>query len=405
MLKRLLWTLGILGGLALALVLLGPLLIPTASQGGAAAPRDLARAESRFIRIPFPGTTGIDIHYLAFDKEATDRDLNIDKDLTADKGLVVADNPAAGQDGPEETSQTTFLLLHGFTFNSFTWVPLLPFFAEVGRVLAYDQIPYGLSAKLTAADWQGPNPYAKEAALEQLFAFMDAQGVGRAFLVGNSSGGTLAMEAALARPERVAGLILVAPWVYARRPTMPAWVAELPQLRRLSLFIGRKLGEGVLLDYSYADPGRIPAERRSLMTLHAQARDWDLAWGEILDRSLSSPVTVSARLGELSLPVLLLSGDQDKVVPLADTRRVAETLPNGTLAILAGCGHVPQEECPSQFERVVTPWLQAQGAPFAAPPVTSPMALAPDPKPADPASNGQSPPTMPMTSGAPALSN
>jgi len=369
--RYLLWTLGILCGLALSLVLLGPLFIPVASQGGGAAPRDLARAESRFVGIPFPGTAGIDIHYLA---------------------------PTQGL---QRGTARTFLLLHGFTFNSFTWNPVLPFFAEEGRVLAYDQIPYGLTTKLTAADWSGPNPYDKEAALEQLFAFMDAQGVARALLVGNSSGGTLALEAALARPERVAGLILVAPWVYAQRPTMPAWVAELPQLRRLSLFIGRKLGEGVLLDYSYADPGRIQEDRRALMTLHAQARGWDLAWGELLDRSLSSPVRVSARLGELTLPVLVLAGDQDKVVPLADTRRVAETLPNANLAILPGCGHVPQEECPTPFQQAVAPWLLAHAAEVALTPAAGDLglALAPAPEPQDPESAGQLPLPPPRPSG------
>jgi pimeloyl-ACP methyl ester carboxylesterase len=253
------------------------------------------------------------------------------------------------------------LLLHGFTFNLFTWDGILERF-PAGRVIAYDQIPYGLSAKLRRGDWSGPNPYAKEAAIAQLFSFMDALSVERATLVGNSSGGTLAMEAALARPARVEGLVLVAPWVYARRPTVPTLIAELPQLRRLSLLIGRKLGEGVLLDYSYADAGRITDERRARMAAHKGLPAWDLAWGELLTRSLYSPVEVSGRLAQITQPTLLVTGDADKLVPVADTARVAEGLPNAELRILEGCGHVPHEECPQAFWRVVSEWLETGSA-------------------------------------------
>ena len=349
MLRRVFLLLAVLLALTLVVVLLGPFLIPATSSADRGLAADVAPAASRFVTVPFAGTQGIRLHY----------------QLTDPSGVPAICHEHARHTSEEESlcrdvhAKPTFILLHGFTFNLFTWEPVRDFLAARGRVLAYDQIPYGLSAKLTAADWSGPNPYTKEAAIEQLFAFMDALGVERAILVGNSSGGTLALEAALARPERVAGLILVAPWVYAQRPTLPAWVAELPQLRRLSLLIGRKLGEGVLLDYSYTDPGRVTDARRAQMTIHAQVRDWDLAWGELLNRSLSSPVTVSARLAELTQPVLLVSGDQDKLVPVADTRRVAAALPDAALAVIPGCGHVPQEECPRAFERAVADWLAA----------------------------------------------
>ena len=364
MLRRVFLLLAVLLVLSLAVVLLGPFLIPATSTAGQEQAAAVAPASSRFVAVPFPGTQGISLHYQeagpTWGAAAGSGDSNItgtDAVRAAGEGADLGGWEKDGRLGREEGP--TFILLHGFTFNLFTWDSIRDFLATRGRVLAYDQIPYGLSAKLTATDWSGPNPYSKEAAIEQLFAFMDVQGVGRAILVGNSSGGTLAMEAALARPERVAGLILVAPWVYAQRPTLPAWVAELPQLRRLSLLIGRKLGEGVLLNYSYADPGRIDDSRRALMTVHAQVRDWDLAWGELLNRSLSSPVTVSARLAGLIHPVLLVSGDQDKVVPMADTRRVADALPDAALAVIPGCGHVPQEECPRAFEQAVAAWLAA----------------------------------------------
>ncbi|HYN77024.1 MAG TPA: alpha/beta hydrolase [Lamprocystis sp. (in: g-proteobacteria)] len=325
--KRILLSLGVLLVLVLGAAALVPLLIPAQSIQPQGTAQAAATPDSRFVTIPFPGTPGIEVHYLE-------------------------------RPGPAGSDGRAFLLLHGFTFNSFTWGEVLDPFATLGRTIAYDQIPYGLSAKLKGGDWTGANPYAKESAIAQVFAVMDALGVKRATLVGNSSGGTLALEAALARPDRVEALILAAPWVYAQRPTVPPTVADLPQLRRLSLFIGRQLGDPTLLGASYQDPARISAERRDMATIHTRMANWDLAWGALLHQSLSTPVNVSERLGQVRQPVLVITGDQDSLVKVADTQRVAQALPRATLAVLPDCGHAPQEECPAAFMGAVDPWVR-----------------------------------------------
>ena len=337
MLRRLVQVLGVLVVLAVGVAVLGPFLISSETLQPQGTAREAATPQSRFATIPFPGTTGIEIHYLE-------------------------------RPGPEGASGPAFLLLHGFTFNAFTWDETLDAFGALERTVAYDQIPYGLSAKPTAGDWSGENPYAKASAIDQVFAVMDTLGLPRAVLVGNSSGGTLALEAALARPERVAGLILIAPWVYAQRPTMPLWVAELPQLQRLSLFVARKLGDPTLVGYSYADPQRVTPERQALATVHTRMARWDLAWGALLDRSLSSPVDVAERLDRVTQPTLIVTGDQDKLVKIEDTSRVAAALPHATLAVLPNCGHAPQEECPQAFMDAATGWLNGPEGPGRAAP-------------------------------------
>ncbi|WP_295448705.1 alpha/beta hydrolase [uncultured Thiodictyon sp.] len=332
MLKRLVQVFGVLLVLAIGAAAIVPLLMVPA---GSVQPQGTARAaatpDSRFLTIPFPGTRGLEVHYL--------------------------ERPATAPAGDH-----AFLLLHGFTFNSFTWGAVLDPFARLGRTVAYDQPPYGLSAKPLPSDWSGANPYAKESAIAQVGAVMQGLGLGHAILVGNSSGGTLALEAALAYPERVTGLILVAPWVYAQRPIIPAAVAQLPQLQRLSLFIARKLGDPTLLEYSYQDPSRLTAARRALAIIHTRVANWDLGWGALLDRSLSSTVDISDRLSQVRVPVLLITSDQDKLVKPEDTRRVAAALPHATLKVLPGCGHAPQEECPQAFMAAVTDWLQSPAA-------------------------------------------
>lgn len=324
--RRALLALGALLILALLVVALGPFLIATETIQPEGEVRDAAAPESRFLTIPFTGTPGLPLHYV-------------------ERGT------RHGAPGP------VFLLLHGFTLNSFTWHAVLDAFATRGRTLAYDQPPYGLSAKPIPGDWTAANPYDKAAALDQLFAVMDGLDVERAVLVGSSSGGTLALEAALARPERVEALILIAPWVHAQRPTLPAWLANLPQLRRLSLLIARKLGASTLLGPSFANPEAISPERMELARIHTRTARWDLAWGELLRHSLTTTVDVGERLAAVKQPVLLVTGDSDRLVPPEDTRRVATALPRAELRVLDDCGHVPHEECPGPFLEAVGPWL------------------------------------------------
>jgi pimeloyl-ACP methyl ester carboxylesterase len=315
----------ILIGLGLiAAALLPMLLIDPTPAAGVSDPRQLA-GDKAFVTIPSAGGDALDLHVV-------------------------------GEPGPEGASRT-FMLLHGFTLNLYTWEPSFDLFAQRGRTIAYDQPPYGLSAKPVPHGDDDDSPYAKSAAIDQLFALMDRLGVQRAVLVGSSSGGTLALEAALARPERVEALVLVAPWVYVQRPTLPRWLAELPQMERIALLIARKLGDATLLEYSYLHPDRITPERRERSLIHRAQADWDLAWASLLGRSLWTPVEVAGRLAEVRQPVLLITGDGDRLVRPEDTRRVAEQLPRATLLTLPDCGHVPQEECPEAFAQAVTAWL------------------------------------------------
>lgn len=334
---RILWRL--LLWLALALVLLvvlalgvGPLFIDPTPAPGAPSGAAVAAPESRFIDLPLAAGEDLTLHYLTAGLEAAD-------------------------------GHTAFVLLHGFTFNLFTWDRLFAAFSGHGPVLAYDQIPYGLSAKPVPAGDRADlsaDLYSKAAALDRLFALLDHLGIERAILVGNSSGGTLALEAAHARPERVAALILLSPWVHSKRPNLPAWLVRLPQMQRLSLLLARYLGASdPLLDAAYADPERIDARRRQVSGVHRLIANWDLAWAALLHRSLTDPVEIAQSLGEITQPVLLITGAADQIVPVADSIGTAQALPNAQLVIIPDCGHLPQEECPNAVATAIDAWLQS----------------------------------------------
>jgi len=319
----------ILGAIIILMILLlavGPFLIPITDLEGLVSPQQVATNESKFITVSFEGTNGLDIHYIASESESVNE-------------------------------KPTFVLLHGSLFNAFTWNEVMNFFSERGRVIAYDQIPYGLSEKLVAGDWTERSPYTSEAAVDQLFLFLDALEVDKVVLVGNSYGGTLAVQAALTQPERVEALILVDAAVYVQEE-MPAWLLELPQVRRLGPLFARQLGRSeAFIRQTYLNPDKISDERMSLTTIHTQVEDWDVALWEYLSAwGVDTPDFVP-HIPDIQQPTLVITGDSDAVVPVSDSQRLDSGLPDSELVILPSCGHVPQEECPDAFEEAVGVWL------------------------------------------------
>lgn len=89
--------------------------------------------------------------------------------------------PSAGDGTPE------FLLLHGFTFNSSSWLDIMPGLADVGRVMACVRIPFGRSQKPLPGDWSQQNPYTHDATLRQQLDVIDGAGLARSVIVGHSS--------------------------------------------------------------------------------------------------------------------------------------------------------------------------------------------------------------------------
>jgi pimeloyl-ACP methyl ester carboxylesterase len=324
--KTMLKIVGVVVVVIIALLVVGPFLVPVRPLEGLAVAQQIAPSDSKFVTIPFEGTNGIDIHYLE-----------------------------QGSDSSGE--EPTFVLVHGSLFNAFTWNRVMDFFAGRGRAIAYDQVPYGLSEKLVAGDWTEANPYSPDAAVDQLFSFLDALEVDNVVLVGNSYGGVLAVQAALAQPERIEALILVDAAIYVQEE-MPAWLMDLPQTRRLGPLLARQLGQNeAFLRQTYLNPDQITDERIALTGIHTQVANWDLAMWEYL-RAWSVDISaLAAQLGEIQQPALVVSGEGDTVVPVADSQRLDSALPNSELVILPTCGHVPQEECPEAFEEAVDAWL------------------------------------------------
>ena len=116
-----------------------------------------------------------------------------------------------------------------------------------------------------------------------------------------------------------------------------------------------------MLDDAWHDLDKRPQETVDLYRKPLQAENWDVAlWHYSTVGSEASDGGGSGldnRLGELAMPILLITGDDDRIVPTDSTIALAGELPTAELVVLPACGHVPQEECPQAFINAVDMFL------------------------------------------------
>ncbi|MCE5209118.1 MAG: alpha/beta hydrolase [Chloroflexi bacterium] len=256
-------------------------------------------------------------------------------------------------------NEPVFILLHGLGGSTYSWRAVFDDFASQGTVIAYDRPAFGLTERPLPGEWGDENPYSNEAQLEQLWALMDTLGVQKAILVGHSAGGAVAIQAALEHPERVESLILVDAAVYSSM-SAPAWVRKLFNLRQVDrlgpLFIRLVSGRaGKLLERAWHDPSLMTQDIVEGYFRPFQVDNWDTALWELV-KARSNP-QIKPRLEELSLPVLVITGDDDHVIPIWQSQRLAKAIPDARLVVIENCGHIPQEECPEEFLSAVEAFL------------------------------------------------
>ncbi len=237
-------------------------------------------------------------------------------------------------DGPKDAPAV--LLLHGFGASLHTWEPWAQALAPRHRVIRFD---------LPASGLTGPDPsgdYSDERSMQLVAALMDARGVARATLVGHSMGGRIAWRFAAAQPQRVERLVLLAPdgfaspgFEYGKPPEVGAGVELMRHVLPRPLLT-------MSLKPAYADPAQMTDERAT------RYHDLLLAPGVragLIDRMrqvvLRDPVPI---LKTITAPTLLIWGDRDAMVPLANAQDYLQALPRSRLVTLPGVGHLPQEE-------------------------------------------------------------
>lgn len=247
--------------------------------------------------------------------------------------------------------------VHGLGASKVSLLPAIAGLAAAGhRVLALDLPGFG------ASDPTDDARYTPEVFAEVVLTTLDAAGIDRAVLVGNSLGGRVAVEVALAEPDRVAALGLLCPAVafeeYALvRPVLRA----LPADRAVGWARWPRLGPVVdrALARMFADPDRVPADnlvaaREDFVDAmrHGSRRRAMIATMRQL--ALEQPGGFWPRLNGLRVPSLWIFGEADRLVHPGYADRVRAHVPGADVQRWDDCGHVPQFEHPQAAVAALT---------------------------------------------------
>lgn len=272
------------------------------------------------------------------------------------------DHGGAG-DGP------LLVMVHGLGGSAVNWAALAPLLTDTCRVLALDLIGFGL----TKAGNHSTSVTANQVMLDR---FLSELAGGPVVLVGNSMGGTISILQAARRPSTVAGLVLIDPALPVKvdsnlDPLVAAsfGMYAVPRLGRAVLRARRRARtpEQLAMDVlrlCCVDPGRVPA---TVLEQHLEMARLRRGFPDIDDHFLKAARSLMgmmarrssyvAAMKAIGAPVLLLHGEEDRLVSIGASRAAAAANPSWRFEVAPDVGHVPQLEVPQWTAERILDWL------------------------------------------------
>jgi pimeloyl-ACP methyl ester carboxylesterase len=257
-----------------------------------------------------------------------------------------------GDNGPP------LVFVHGLSGSWPNWLEQLPVFADSHRVIAMDLPGFGHS----------PMPHERitiSGYARLLDGLFDELGIGAATLVGNSMGGFISAEIAIAFPEHVERLVLVSPAGVSSYRN-PRGTRALPALHRGERIVAaytawmasksdtvtrRPALRNATLGFVTAHPGRLPAALAAEQLRGAGKPGFIQALEANLDYDFRH------RLPEIACPTLIVWGDQDRVLTVRDAAVYAELIPGSRKVVYEDTGHMAQIERPDAFNSLLREFL------------------------------------------------
>lgn len=244
------------------------------------------------------------------------------------------------------------ILLHGIFAEKDHWADFARPLTATRRVIAPDLPGFGESTRDEAL------PYDYAAHTRRLRELMDAWGIEKAHLAGNSMGGTIAALLAMEHPERVASVALIgAP--HGIRSSRASRMDRLIDAGQRPLIAHDAAAFEAMMALVFEKRPFLPypilhaSEQDALRNAASNARLWD---AQLKDRYL-----LQQRLAAgLAQPTLVLWGERDRVFDLSGSQALQSLVPGALIELLPGIGHLPMMEAPGDTARRYTEFLARQ---------------------------------------------
>jgi pimeloyl-ACP methyl ester carboxylesterase len=250
----------------------------------------------------------------------------------------------------------TLILVHGFAASVHAWRPWIELLDEDYRLIAIDLPGHGLT--------EAPKGYraSLDANVELVGKLADHVGASRFILAGNSMGGAVSINFAMKHPRRLDGLVLVdaAGWPGGRENSRgPPFAFQLmnnPVGRAILKWFDPRMFASGGLKSAYLDENLVTDElvdRYGELALAPGHRDILLTQNS----RPSAPIT-HADFAKITVPTLVLSGEQDNLIPVDDSRAIAAAIPGAKLVTYPEGGHVPMEQLPDKSARDLKAFIE-----------------------------------------------
>ena len=227
------------------------------------------------------------------------------------------------------------------------WRLNMPVLAEGRRVVALDCVGFGYT------DRAEDGVYSQDLWVRHILAVMDELGIERADVVGNSFGGSMALALAIHHPDRVRSIVLMGSVgvEFELTPGLDAVWGYEPGLQNMRHLLDIFAHDRALVTDELAELRFRAADREGISEAFAQM------FPEPRQASVAALAHDEAAIAGIECPALIIHGREDEVIPMSNSVRLFELIPEAELHLFGNCGHWTQIEHKDRFNMLVADFL------------------------------------------------